>query len=162
MSWNWVDTLAIACFCLPLLSGLRDGLIAGLLKTGFLLAGVLLGIPFASKLAVELGTFLPASLRMVASFLIIVTACWLLGRAVAWVWQTTLGFTPLGWIDRLLGVVLGVVKGILFAVGMMAMLLFAFPSSSVRRSVEGSFLGNRALFGHWPAVVGWIVTRLPR
>lgn len=162
MSWNWVDTLALACFCIPLLSGLRDGLIAGLLKTGFLLAGVLLGIPFAPKVAVELGTFLPASLRMVSAFLLIVAACWLLGRAVAWVWQTTLGFTPLGWIDRLLGVLLGVVKGLLFAVGMMAMLLFAFPSVSVQQAVERSFLGNRALSGHWPAVVGWIVTRLPR
>ena len=42
MSWNWVDTFAVACFCVPLLSGLRDGLVAGLLKTGFLLAGLLL------------------------------------------------------------------------------------------------------------------------
>lgn len=162
MSWGWVDTLCLACFCLPLLSGLRDGLIAGLLKTGFLLAGVLLGIPFAPRVALWLGTFLPASLRTVGAFLLIVAACWLLGRAVAWVWQTTLGFTPLGWVDRLLGVLLGVVKGVLFAAGMVAILLFAFPSPSVRGAVERSFLGNKALSGRWPALVGWIASRLPR
>lgn len=161
MSWNWVDTLAVACFCVPLLSGLRDGLVAGLLKTGFLLAGLLLGVPFAPRVAALLGTFLPVNLRLVAAFLLIVLACWILGRAVAWIWQTTLGFTPLGWIDRLLGVVLGLCKGLLFALAMMALLLFAFPTDSVRQGVERSFLGNRAS-GHWPAVVGWIVSRLPR
>ncbi|MEN9354950.1 MAG: hypothetical protein RL318_2275 [Fibrobacterota bacterium] len=162
MSWNWVDTLFVACFCIPLLSGLRDGLVAGLLKTGFLLAGLLLGVPFAPKLAVHLGSFLPANLRVVGAFLLICLGCWLLGRAVAWIWQTTLGFTPLGWIDRLLGVVLGLIKGVLFVMTMTALLLFTFPSTTVRKSVEGSFLGNRASSGHWPAVVGWIVSRLPR
>jgi uncharacterized membrane protein required for colicin V production len=162
MSWNWVDTLALACFCFPLLSGLRDGLVAGLLKTGFLLAGLLLGIPFAPKVATHLGTFLPGSVRLVAGFLLVVLACWLLGRAVSWIWQTTLGFTPLGWIDRLLGFALGVVKGAGFALAVMALLLYAFPSSGVRQSVERSFLGNRATSGHWPAVVGWISSRLPR
>lgn len=162
MSWNWVDTFAVACFCVPLLSGLRDGLVAGLLKTGFLLAGLLLGVPFAPKVAVHLGNFLPGNFRTVAAFLLIVLACWILGRAVSWIWQTTLGFTPLGWVDRLLGVVLGIVKGVVFAVAMVSLLVFAFPADSVRRSVEHSFLGNKATSGKWPAVVGWIVSRLPR
>lgn len=162
MTWNWVDTLLVACLAWPLVSGLRDGLVAGLLKTACLLAGVLLGIPFAPHLATHLGLFLPATVRTVAAFLAILVAFWGLGRVTTWFWRTTLGFTPLGLVDRAMGVVLGLVKGILFALSMAVLLLFAFPSQSVHTSVRNSWLGGRIGHDRWASAMDWIASRLPR
>ena len=162
MTWNWVDTLLVACFCWPLISGLRDGMVAGLLKTGFLSAGLLAGVPLASTVAGHLGTFLPLNLRLVAGFLLIVASSWILGRVVVWIWKTALGFTPLGWIDRVLGLGLGVVKGLIFASAMTILLVLAFPVASVQASIRSCWIGNHLVQGQWPQLVQWVSIRLPR
>ncbi len=160
MHWNWVDTLLLACFIWPLHSGFRACLIANLLKTVCLLAGVLMGVPTAPRLAHHIGLFLPANLRTVLDFGAFVAAFWGLGRLVTYLWRTTLGFTPLGLIDRVMGVILGFVKGLLFAVVMAAFLIFAFPSTA--RTVGSSWLGCHLSGGHWAAAVSWAAARMPR
>jgi uncharacterized membrane protein required for colicin V production len=73
-----------------------------------------------------------------------------------------LGFTPLGLVDRTMGVALGLAKGLLFALSMAILLLFAFPSQSIHASVRSSWLGGRIGHDRWASAVDWIASRLPQ
>lgn len=141
---NWVDFTALAVVVLPALSGLRHGLVAGLLKFGAL--GLFLGLalwktPWLVQVARQ---YLPLG-ASVAPIAVIATALivgWVVGALAALVWRK-LSEGSVAWTDRALGALSGAIKGGFVAVGAMATLAAASPAA--RPSIEASWVSRHAL-----------------
>lgn len=159
MSANWVDLLVAVLVGIPLASGVKDGLVSGLLRgAGLVLAAALAvwKMPFLVPLIGRtLGLTGPsAPLGVLAMAL---AAGWLLGMLAAWIWKKVSAGT-VGWADRLAGGAFGAVKGALLALGVLAGLTLL--SSSARAAAQQSWLGHHAL---GPAMEGsraWVEGRI--
>ncbi|MBK9578079.1 MAG: CvpA family protein [Fibrobacterota bacterium] len=141
---NWVDFTALAIVVLPALSGLRHGLVAGLLKLGAL--GLFLGLaiwqmPVLVRFAMA---YLPlgSSAAPVAAIVASLVVGWLFGALAAVVWKK-LSEGSVAWTDRLLGCLSGAVKGAAVAVCAMVTLAAVWPTG--RQAIEKSWISRNVM-----------------
>lgn len=110
----WLDWLALAVLVLSLAQGIWRGFAQELV----MLMGWLAVLIFSSSLAQALSPHLPFQdwapfALQTLSFVLAVVGILLLARALAWLAKLLLKLIGLGWLDRLLGAVLGAVRGLL-------------------------------------------------
>lgn len=141
---NWVDFTALAIVALPALSGLRHGLVAGLLKFGAL--GLFLGLAiWQMPVLVRLATaYLPLgnSAAPVAAIVVSLVVGWLVGALAALAWKK-LSEGSVAWTDRALGCLSGAIKGAAVAVCAMVTLAAAWPTG--RHAVENSWISRNIM-----------------
>lgn len=138
---NWLDLV----FVVVLLWAVRSSWEAGLVQETFTLLGLAAGIIVAGQLyaLVARGLFgqVPREAANAVTFLAILVAVWFavgfLGRLV----QQTVRWIKLGWIDRLGGVVFGLIKGMI-VVEVVLIVLARFPFLNTEELIQGSFIAS--------------------
>jgi membrane protein required for colicin V production len=121
---NWVDIIILIVLAIGLFKGFGNGFVRGL----FGLAAVVLGIMFAAGNYEQVAEVLLSRLAIseqwqsILAFLIIFVVTLILVNVVGKIISKALKLSALGWLDRLVGGVLGLIMSCLF-IGMILMLL---------------------------------------
>lgn len=134
---NFLDIILICVAGLFLIRGFFRGLVREILSLTAVILGVVLASRYNSILAPHLELYISnqmtvAALSYVLVFVGTVLAFWLLAKGI----QTILNIALLGWLDRLMGGILGLAEGAL--VSMIVLMLvqsFAPDSETVKTSL---------------------------
>ncbi len=133
--------------CLLLIIGFSFwGLIRGFIREAFSLGGIILGVFLGLSLNAGFGAILTpllgveADMGQILAFIIIFLLVSLLISLLGVLVKKAAKFVLLGWLDRLLGLVFGFVKGVLIA-SVVCFLLVALPIPDMDKNVEGSKVG---------------------
>ena len=138
---NWLDIVIIVVAALLGFVGLRQGII----RTVFGIAGLIGGIVLAGRYYDELAALLfPAGAPWanIAAYAIILFATLLVAGVVGHFVAKLVHFAALGWLDRLVGCVLGVVIGGLICAAFLAIVGEYYPGAEtvISQSVIARFL----------------------
>lgn len=138
---NWLDIVIIVVVVLLGIAGLRQGMI----RTVFGIAGLIGGIFLAGRYYDELAAlFFPsgASWANIAAYAIIAIATLVVAGVIGWLLAKLVNFAALGWLDRLVGCVLGVVIGGLLCAAILAIIVKYYPGmeATINQSVIARFL----------------------
>ena len=111
-----IDIIIAVLLVIGLISGLRDGLVKQVAGLAGLIGGLLLGRAFYMPLGEWIGSTLSISAEAahIAAFITILIAVPLLFSLAGWLVSKFLSAICLGWINRLLGGLVGVLKFALF------------------------------------------------
>lgn len=143
---NLIDLLILGL----LVVGAFLGWVNGIVKWLFTFLGLIVGVFLASRLYKTLDWAIPMvdsdGLREFITFVIILAAAvvgaWMLGRAI----KATLSLLMLGWVDRGVGMAVGLFVGLLGA-SVVVLAMDAIPVTEVREVVEESLLAEALLDG---------------
>jgi membrane protein required for colicin V production len=133
---NWLDIVIIVVAALLGLAGLRQGII----RTVFGIAGLIGGIVLAGRYYDELAALLSpsgATWANIAAYAIILLATLLIAGVVGHFVAKLVHFAALGWLDRLIGCVLGVVIGCLICAAILAIVAKYYPGAEAVISQSG-------------------------
>ena len=138
---NWLDIVIIVVAVLLGIAGLRQGII----KTVFGIAGLIGGIVLAGRYYSGLAALLSpagATWANIAAYAIILLATLIVAGVIGWLVAKLVHFAMLGWLDRLVGCVLGVVIGSLLCAAVLAIVGFYYPGTEavISQSVIAKFL----------------------
>jgi len=138
---NWLDIVIIVVMVLLGIAGLRQGII----RTAFGIAGLIGGIvlagryyqPFAALLSTSGATW-----AKIAAYGIILLATLIVASGVGHLVAKLAHVVMLGWLDRLVGFIFGIVIGGLLCAGILAILLKYCPGTgaTISQSVIAKFL----------------------
>jgi len=146
---NWLDIVIIVVAVLFGIMGLRQGII----KTAFGIAGLIGGIVLAGRYYGGLAAVLSpsgATWANIAAYAIILIATLIVAGVVGWFVAKLVHFAMLGWLDRLVGCILGVVIGGLLCAAILAIVLNYYPGSETVISQSGL---ARFLMGGFPLLL---------
>jgi uncharacterized membrane protein required for colicin V production len=119
MSSSLGTQLLVGALALSLVLGLYHGVRTGLVRSAFKLLGFLAGLLLARPLAGALGPRLPAGFDFPGSGVVLVLLCFVAIAAVfalaGWLLAKSLSWTPLVWLDRVGGGLLGLGIGLILA-----------------------------------------------
>jgi membrane protein required for colicin V production len=137
---NWLDIVIIV----SLVGGLIGGLISGLIRSLLSLAGLVLGIYLAGRyypaVADHLTFIHSQSGAHIAAFALIFLAVILLFAILGFILRHLASAITLGWLDRLLGGILGVlIAGVVWG-ALLSLWIHYFPNNIVRDSTLARFL----------------------
>ena len=143
---NLIDLLILAL----LIIGGFLGWVNGVIKWLFTFLGFVVGIFLASRLYSTLDWAIPMvdsdGLRQFIAFVIILTAAvvaaWMLGRAV----KAAMSILMLGWVDRGVGMAMGMVVGLLGA-SAAVLAMNAIPVDELQEAMRESLLADALLDG---------------
>ena len=112
-----IDIINSVLLVIGLISGLRDGLVKQVAGLAGLIGGLLLGRAFYVPVGEWLGTTfgISAEAAHITAFILILVVVPLLFSLVGWLVSKILSAICLGWINRLLGGIVGVLKFALLA-----------------------------------------------
>ncbi len=138
---NWLDIVIIVVAVLLGLVGLRQGII----KTVFGIAGLIGGIVLAGRYYSGLAALLSpaaATWANIAAYAIILVVALIVASVVGRLVAKLVHIVMLGWLDRLVGCVLGVVIGGLLCAAILAIVGKYYPSTEavIIQSVIAKFL----------------------
>jgi len=138
---NWLDIVIIVIAALFGVLGLWKGAI----KAVFGIAGLVVGIALAGHYYQPLANVLSsdgASWSGIAAYAIILVATLVIAAIAGWFVAKLVHITMLGWVDRLVGFILGVGIGSMLCAAILAILSKYFPSTEVviTQSVVAKFL----------------------
>jgi membrane protein required for colicin V production len=145
---NWLDIVIIVVIALLGFAGLRQGLI----RTVFGIAGLIGGIVLAGRYYDELAARLfpsGASWANIAAYAIIAIATLVVAGVIGLLLAKLVNFAALGWLDRVMGLILGIVIGGLLCAAILAIVIKFYPGmeTTVNQSVIARFLvGGFPLF----------------
>ena len=107
-----IDIIIAVLLAIGLVSGLRDGLVKQVAGLAGLIGGLLLGRAFYLPLGTWMATFFNISSEAahIAAFIVILVVVPLLFNLVGWLVSKFLSAICLGWVNRLLGGLVGVIK----------------------------------------------------
>ena len=138
---NWLDIVIIVVIVLLGIAGLRQGMI----RTVFGIAGLIGGIVLAGRYYDELSARLFPSGAIwgnIAAYAIILLATLLVAGVIGWLIAKLVNFAALGWLDRVMGFILGVVIGGLLCAAILAIVVKFYPGmeATISQSVIARFL----------------------
>jgi len=141
---NWLDIVIVV---IAASLGLA-GLLRGAIKTAFSIAGLVLGIILAGRYYGPLATLLSpggAIWAVIAAYAIILIATMIAAGVIGWIVAKLVHVTLLGWLDRLIGGILGVGIGLLLIAAMLAIVSKYLPGSveTISQSALARFLIER-------------------
>ena len=112
-----IDIIIAVFLALGLISGLRDGLLKQVAGLAGFIGGLLLGRTFYMPLGAWVTTTFGMSVKAahITAFVLILVVVPLLFNLVGWLVSKLLKAICLGWVNRLLGGLVGVLKFALFA-----------------------------------------------
>ena len=133
---NWLDIVIIVVVVLLGFGGLRQGII----RTVFGIAGLIGGIVLAGRYYDELAAVLSpsgATWVNIAAYAIILLATLIVAGVVGNLVAKAVHFAALGWLDRLIGCVLGIFIGGLLCAAILAIVLKYYPAAAATISQSG-------------------------
>ena len=133
---NWLDIVIIVVAVLLGLAGLRQGII----RTVFGIAGLIGGIVLAGRYYDELAAVLSSSGATwvnIAAYAIILIATLIVAGVIGRLVAKLVHFVLLGWLDRLVGCVLGVFIGGLLCAAILAIVVKYYPGTEAVISQSG-------------------------
>jgi len=138
---NWLDIVIIVVAVLLGIVGLRQGII----RTVFGIAGLIGGIVLAGRYYGGLAAVLSpsgATWANIAAYAIILIATLIVAGVVGWLVAKLVHIVMLGWLDRLVGCVLGVIIGGLSCAAILAIVGKYYPGTEavISQSVIAKFL----------------------
>ena len=138
---NWLDIVIIVVVVALGIVGLRQGLI----RTVFGIAGLIGGIFLAGRYYDELASLLfpsSASWANIAAYAIIAVATMVVAGVIGWLLAKVVNFVALGWLDKLVGGILGVVIGALLCAAILAIVVKYYPGmdATINQSIIARFL----------------------
>jgi len=138
---NWLDIVIIVVIVLLGIAGLRQGMI----RTVFGIAGLIGGIFLAGRYYDELAALLfpsGATWANIAAYAIIAIATLVVAGVIGWLLAKLVNFAALGWLDRVMGFILGVVIGGLLCAAILAIVVKYYPGmeATINQSVIARFL----------------------
>ena len=138
---NWLDIVIIVFVVLLGFTGLRQGMI----RTVFGIAGLIGGIFLAGRYHDELAALLFPSGAVwsnIAAYAIIAIATLVLAGVIGWLLAKLVNFVALGWLDKLVGSILGIAIGCLLCAAILAIVLKYYPGmeATINQSVIARFL----------------------
>ena len=138
---NWLDIIIIIGVALLGFAGLRQGLI----RTVFGIAGLIGGIFLAGRYYDELAAFLfpsGATWGNIAAYAIIAVATLVVAGVIGWLLAKLVNFAALGWLDKLVGLILGIVIGGLLCAAILAIVVKFYPGmeATINQSLIARFL----------------------
>ena len=138
---NWLDIVIIIVVVSLGIAGLRQGLI----RTVFGIAGLIGGIFLAGRYYDELALRLFPSAAIwgnIAAYAIIAIATLVVAGVIGWLLAKLVNFAALGWLDRLVGCILGVVIAGLLCAAILAIAVKFYPGmvATINQSVIARFL----------------------
>ncbi len=116
---NWFDIILIAVLALSTLAGIWQGFLMMVLPV----IGIIVGTVLAGYYSASLGKLLSIDNQQHAQwagYIIIVFGMLVLAVVLSIVLRKVISFTPLKWVDKLVGGILGLVLGLLFCATMLA------------------------------------------
>ena len=143
---NWLD---IAIIAIGIIFGFL-GLWRGAIRTAFSIAGLIGGIALAGHYYQPLANVLSSSGAMwakVAAYAIILVATLMVAYIIGWIVAKLVHVILLGWLDRLIGFILGVGIGLLLVAAMLAI------ASEYLPGVEAIVASSR--------IARFLITRFP-
>ena len=148
MNVNWLDLAIGGILLISLLAALRNGMTKEVVRIIALVCGIVGGMWFYPRLAVELAPYI-ASERAAnfAAFAAIVVGCLILGGLIAWALDKMWGLAGLRWFDRLLGAGFGFVRGMVVATALVLGIVAFAPVAEAEQTVASSQLAPWVLFG---------------
>jgi len=153
---TWVDGLVAVCLVLPAIRGWQSGIVPGLLRLGGILGGAWIGWAFTPELQGFALRLVPGlSGATVPWFCAVGCAVlgWGAGGLAGWLWHRSTRDNPVGWLDRLAGAALGLGKGAIFVVVLLAAVQVAMPST--RASIHKAQVGRMELLPLVESVATW-------
>ena len=140
---NWLDVTLVLFLALATLLGLRQGLIKIVLAAIGLTVGIIAASRYYDALAHRVFSS-HSDTAYIFSFVLIVIVFLIIAVILAYFLQKTLSKIFLGWADRLLGGLLCLVIGSLFAGAILALLLkYSLAVPSIEDSAVASFLVDK-------------------
>jgi Uncharacterized membrane protein, required for colicin V production len=124
---NWLDIIIII---IGIIFGVL-GLWKGAIKAAFGIAGLIGGVALAGHYYGRLATILSsegAAWAGIAAYVIILVATLVVASIIGWFIAKLVHITMLGWVDRLVGCILGVVIGGMLCAAALAIATKYFPS----------------------------------
>jgi membrane protein required for colicin V production len=153
---DWIDIVLIIILLLLALHGLMIGIIRSICDIIGILMAYVLAVSFSGLLG------MPRFVGFLLIFVIIVVAVHLLGRIIS----KAIRSTPLGTIDRLLGGLLGLFKGLVICfVFLIVLLLVKRPNTAIQRSsiapwiLKGGLTASQVLPSKWSDWIENIITQ---
>ena len=147
MSTSLGTHLLVAALAAALLLGLYHGLRGGLVRSAFKLLGFLAGLLLARPLATAVAPHLPPGFDFPGSGVVLVLLCFaaiaMVFSLVGYLLAKSLSWTPLVWLDRAGGGLLGLAIGLILAgllLGVLDRLGVAAPLIAGASGWEASFL----------------------
>ena len=150
---NWLDIVIIVVAALFGLSGLWRGAI----RAAFGIAGLVVGIILAGRYYEPFAALLSpggASWAGIAAYAIILIATMIVAGVIGWIVAKLVHISILGWLDRLIGGILGVGIGLFFVAAVLAIVSKYFPGSE-------ETISQSALAGFLMARFPWLLALLP-
>ena len=137
---NIVDLAILIILTLMTIRGFFRGIILETSALFGLLISLLLASLYYQPLSVKLARFLPnyPTLLAVLSFFLLLIIIFLIIRFLATAVRGALRLAFLGWLDRILGGLFGLIKGVVILMVLITLLLFFSPKAS--RLIGESFL----------------------
>jgi membrane protein required for colicin V production len=138
---NWLDIVIIIVVVSLGIAGLRQGLI----RTVFGIAGLIGGIFLAGRYYDELALRLFPSGAIwgnIAAYAIILIATLVVAGVIGWLLAKLINFAALGWLDKFMGFILGVVIAGLLCAAILAIAVKFYPGmeATINQSVIARFL----------------------
>ncbi len=147
---NWLDILIIVVLVISAFSGLINGLVKTLFSLAGLIVGLLLAGHFYASLADHLGFISSENAARIVAFLIIFFAVLAVATLLGWLFTKLISALLLGWLNRILGAAAGVVMGAITIGALLALWVhFMGSSDTFQNSALAKFLLDRV-----PIVLG--------
>ena len=117
---SWLDILIIIVIVISAFTGLKNGII----KAALSLAGLIVGVILAGRYYVPLSeqlTFIPqADIAKIVAFAIILIGVMIIASVLAGLLKWSVSAIMLGWANRLIGAVFGLLLGAIFCGALLA------------------------------------------
>jgi membrane protein required for colicin V production len=136
---NWLDIVIIVLLILSVIGGIINGFIKALFGLVGLIVGVILAGRFYVALADHLGFISDANTARIVAFIIIFAAVSIVAALLGMIFTKIVSAIPLGWVNRLLGGVLGLFTG---AISIAALLIILVKFTGIGDFVSNSGLAN--------------------
>jgi membrane protein required for colicin V production len=124
---NWVDIVIVAVAILFGLLGLWQGFIKALFGIAGLIGGIVLAGHFYQGLALKLSAE-GATWAGIAAYAIILLVTLIVASVAGWFVAKMVHALPFGWVDRVIGFILGAFVGCMLCAAMLAILCKYMPS----------------------------------
>lgn len=104
---NWLDIVILVMLAIGVFTGLKNGIIKGVLLLAGIIVGVILAGNYYQTLAAGLDFISHPGAQQITAFLIIIGVTIAAASIVAWLLRSVLKAVLLGWVDKLGGAVFG-------------------------------------------------------
>jgi membrane protein required for colicin V production len=134
---NWLDIVLVIILGCSVVAGFRKGFARVGVGLAATLIGLILGLWFYGAAGAFLLPYVSyRGLASFAGFCLVFGAVLLAGSLVGWLLAKLLKWAGLGWLDRLMGAVFGVLRALLIGIGLVLALLAFAPQPPPRSVVE--------------------------